>query len=58
MLKDVIFNVPTNKPGNTWSVFKINGRTGILTPIAPQNSFGNASSRDVPNLVPNVRLVR
>lgn len=41
------FNVPTNTPGNTWSVFRLNARTGILTPV---NTFGNASSSDVPKL--------
>jgi hypothetical protein len=41
------FNVPTNTPGNTWSVFRLNARTGILTPV---NTFGNASTSDVPKL--------
>jgi hypothetical protein len=40
------FNVP-NQSGNTWYVFKLNTRTGILQPI---NRFGNApNSSSVPN---------
>jgi hypothetical protein len=42
------FNVPTNQPGNTWYVFKLDTRTGILQRI---NRFGNASnSTNVPNI--------
>jgi hypothetical protein len=41
------FNVPTNTAGNTWSVFRLNARTGILTPV---NRFGNASTGNVPTL--------
>jgi hypothetical protein len=47
MGKDVIYSVPTNKPGNTWSVFRLNNRTGILTPV---NGFRNASTSNVPTL--------
>jgi Lipase (class 3) len=42
------FNVPTDQSGNTWYVFKLNPRTGILQPI---NRFGNApNSTSVPSI--------
>jgi hypothetical protein len=35
------FNVPTGQSGNTWYVFKLDTRTGILTKV---NRFGNVDS--------------
>jgi hypothetical protein len=43
------FNVPTNQPGNTWYVFKLDTRTGILTRV---DRFGNSPKSGT---VPNVR---
>jgi pimeloyl-ACP methyl ester carboxylesterase len=42
-------NVPTNQEGNTWYVFKLDTRTGILYKV---NRFGNVNS---PSEVPNFR---
>jgi pimeloyl-ACP methyl ester carboxylesterase len=45
---DSTFNVPTNQPGNTWYVFRLDTRTGILTRV---DRLGNApSSTGVPNV--------
>ena len=42
------FGVPTNQPGNTWYVFKLDTRTGILYKV---NRLGNApDSQSVPNI--------
>jgi len=42
------FGVPTNQPGNTWYVFKLNTRTGILYKV---DRLGNApDSQSVPNV--------
>ena len=42
------FNVPTNQPGNTWYVFKLNTKTGILYRV---DRLGNSpNSIGVPNV--------
>jgi hypothetical protein len=45
--KDGDFSVPINQSGNTWYVFKLNTRTGILTPV---NSSGNQTTINVPTV--------
>jgi hypothetical protein len=45
------FNVPTNQEGNTWHVFTIDTRTGVLYRV---NQFGNVNSAsEVPSFKPS-----
>ncbi|BAU10793.1 putative lipase [Leptolyngbya sp. NIES-3755] len=46
---DSTFSVPTNQPGNTWFVFRLDTRTGILQRVNRLGNSPNSSS------VPNVR---
>lgn len=45
---DSTLNIPTNQPGNTWYVFKLDTRTGILYRVNRFNTVPRSS--DVPNV--------